>query len=187
MDKREFIEKYHFENATPFSPERFLIATDSFVEVLDDFLRKNFSELIELKSDIRNTKKISVSPEYTAFFFKLLLFYVRARAFVRVEALDLADEFGINITIDRPVELEMREECDIIKTARNAGYEFIPLEKGFSLRVKYTEEFRMRVYAKSLTVAQFFHSLNEIFFVGYSKCAKLQRGTGKRKQKRSAF
>ncbi|MBO5206383.1 MAG: hypothetical protein J6K44_00395 [Clostridia bacterium] len=169
MEKSEFEKRFKFENATPFSPEKYLLNTDGFAEALEDFFGKNFSELIELTTDIRIAKKISVSPEYTAFFFKLMLYYIRARAFIRVAVLDLSDELCISITIDRPVELLLRESTDIIRAARNAGYEITPTESGYKLRVKYTEDYRMKVFARSCSVPELLYALNEIFFINIKK------------------
>ncbi len=176
MERGEFLQKFRFENTTPFSPEKFLLNSDSFTDALGDFFKRNFSELIELSSDIRIVKKISVSPEYTAFFFKLLLYYIRARAFVNVRVLDISDELGIIISIDRPVELSFRESTDIIKAARNAGYEIVPTESGYTLRVKYIEDYRLKVFARSISAPELLTALNEIFFIGYKRADGQKRG-----------
>ena len=179
MEKSEFEKRYKFENATPFSPEKYLLNTDALSEALGDFFKKNFSELIELSSDIRIAKKISVSAEYTAFFFKLLLYYIRARAFVQAKVLDLSDELCISIVIDRPVELLLRESTDIIKAARNAGYEIMPTETGYTLRVKYTEDYRMKVFARSCSAPELLYALNEIFFINFKKADEQRKGRKK--------
>ena len=183
MTRQEFEAKYHFENATPFSPEKRLVCSEDLAAALDSFFKRNFKALIDLEAIIHTNKYISIAPEYTAFAFKLLLYYVYARAFIDVRMCDDGESLRIDVRLSSPVQMDRREENDIIRAMRNAGFTYYPDEKGFILKVKYSRDIHTRVYSRSIGIERIESVLNEIFFLEIKKSPK-RKTSEKQKQHR---
>ena len=166
--RSEFVIKYKFSSAEPLNPAFVTINAHDFTMAIRDFLLENFRGLIDIDTNIDNTKDIRVSLEYVAFFLKTIIFYVHARRFIKISIESKKDWVEMLIDFGNDFVFEDNELRNIIIAVRNSGMHFSIKEDKFMIIAQYTDIPSYRIYALNPKdgYRRTLYSLREIFFCG---------------------
>ncbi len=167
MKKTDFSRKYKISDAVPTDPTMHRISLAVFAETLKSFLEENFAGAV--KVDIHMNTKLecyaSLSPEYVAYFCKLLLSYLHGKALLNVIVDCAQNELRVRFEIDREWLLDRRQTADLIRAARNARFDVTLSDCGLLLTREVNMNYVYSIYAISTDILR--AKLHEIFFVGY--------------------
>ncbi len=168
MTRMDFIMKYEITDAVPIEPSRRAIPAEAFSSALCDFLDNRFAGAIRTRSELISAQPILVSAEYAAYFFKTLLTDIYGRVFLQANIESNEKELCIIISADEALPLADSERRNLIRLARNAGFEIWPDEKSLKLTVGFSSVMVRRVYAVSIMDGKRFmlSKLIEIFYSG---------------------
>ena len=150
MNKLDFINLYKISDATPLDPTRKSIPSEAFSTAIEQFLDERFVGAIRVRTGIISAQPIMICAEYIAYFFKVLLSDIYGRVFLNTR-ID-TDEQGLKITIsaDEDLPLTDSEMRNLIRLARNAGFEIKPDKKSIYLSTNFSVAATRRVYAVSI-------------------------------------
>ena len=168
MNKSDFIKQYEISNAYPIDPSRKAMPAEAFTSAICEFLDNRFSGAIKARAEIISAQPILISADYAAYFFKMLLTYIYGRTFLNAEI--ASDENGLNIIISADEELPLveSEQRELIRLARNAGFEIKPESSSIKLTTRFSTAALHRVYAVSIHDGKriMLGKLVEIFYHG---------------------
>lgn len=167
MTKQEFCKKYKIAYNEIVNPQKELLYSHSVAEGIKEFLNDSFRGAVEVCSTVSPEKTVALSTEYTATFLKRLVVDVFGRVIIKI-AIDSDEEnMMLHISSDEPIPLCEEELHQLIKIARNAGFEFYLTEDGMLLTVKFAEDSVYYIYAISSQSKRRMRSkLFEMFFGG---------------------
>lgn len=150
MTKKEFIEKYSISDTLPVDPSKKALPAESFATAITEFMENKFRGAIKVSQESISAQSILVCAEYVALFFKMLLTYVYGRVMLVMEI--SSDQSGLNINIHAEEDLpltdsEMRE---IIRLARNGGFDIHPDDRCIKLFAGFEPTIARRIYAVTI-------------------------------------
>ena len=150
MEKIDFINLYKITGSKPLDPIRKAIPSEAFSSAIEQFLDERFTGAINVRTGIISAQPILICADYAAYFFKILLTYVYGRVLLNVR-ID-TDEDGIKIAIssEDKIPLADSEMRELIRTARNAGFEIHLGNKTINLTAEFTVTATRKVYAVSI-------------------------------------
>ena len=150
MEKIDFINLYKISNFKPLEPTRKAIPSEAFSSAVEQFLDERFVGAISVRTGVISAQPIMICADYAAYFFKMLLTYVYGRVYLNTR-ID-TDEKGIKITVsaDDEIPLTDSELRELIRLARNSGFEIRPDSKSISLTAEFTSNITRKVYAVSI-------------------------------------
>lgn len=168
MNKEDFIYQHGIKNALPIDPSKRALPAEGFAIALTDFLSERFRGAARIECDSVSAGAILISAEYAAYFFKILLTDLYARQMLTVKISSDEKNLIIYVGADEPLLLTEGEWRDLIRLARNSGFEIYPEELGFRLTAGLSPAMIHRVYAVSVVDARrvILGKLSEIFFCG---------------------
>lgn len=168
MTKNEYIIQYGIKDALPIDPSKKALPAEGFAMALEDFLSERFRGAVTVDREVVSAREILISAEYVAYFFKILLTDVYARQLLRINIGSDESSLIIDITTDVPLCLSDREMREIIRLARNGGFEIYPEECRIRLTAGLSPAMIRRVYAVSVVDSRrvMLSKLGEIFFCG---------------------
>ena len=150
MTKNEFIKHYSITDTTPIDPSRKSLPAEAFSSAIAEFMEERFGGAVKVRCDTISAQAILVCAEYAAFFLKTLLTDVYGRAFLNIDI--KSDESGLHIVIGAEDKLPVSEQemRELIRLARNAGFEISCDSGTIMLSVAFSPATVRRVYAVSI-------------------------------------
>lgn len=168
MNKGEFIKQHEISDACPIDPTRKALPAEAFSSAICDFLENRFAGAIKARAEIISAQPILISADYAAYFFKMLLTYIYGRSFLNAYFESDKNGFHILINADEELPLSDSEQRELIRIARNAGFEIYPESTSLKLTAKFSVAALHRVYAVSIYDGKriMLGKLVEIFYHG---------------------
>ena len=150
MTKNDFIIKYGIADTTPIDPSHKELPAESLANGILDFMNGKFKGAVETSIDQISPRAATVCPDYMAYFFKILITAVHGREMIYLRIRTTAKNLIISIHLNSPVELDRLEERELIRAARNAGFEINLGHASLELSAKLGDASFRRVYAISI-------------------------------------
>lgn len=171
MDQNNFIETYSISDASPQRINKSVHTTMAFSHGIKEFIEENFRGLAEVEYDTSMNLSIMISPDYSAYFFKKLLSYIYGKAFVKIRVYTDDKQFNVEISSDTSLPISRQETNELIRQARNAGFEVYSIDTSITMATPILKEASLSVYAIPVERgAQIIkQSFNSIFFYGSKK------------------
>lgn len=164
MKRSHFIEKYRLSDEHPYSIDTGVIAVNDLIKESGRFLEDNFYGLFKVKSDLTVRGHICIALDQTVYFFKLLVFSIRAKSLINVNFSCNNSDLLVNISAADGLPIDGDDLRILIKSARNAGFEANKTTDGLVLSVKLLT-LPVKVFAKSIIPASTIRKkLRKIFF-----------------------
>ena len=165
MKRSHFIEKYRITDKLPFSPDSSVMPVTEFVRESNKFILDNFEGLFDIKYDISSYEHIKLGLDYIIYFFKLLAVDVHARTLINVTYSCNNLDFTIKISADGGLPIEKEEMRELIKTARNAGFDTQKTKDGLLLTKPVLTTTALAVYTRVIVAPSIIAKrFAEIFF-----------------------
>lgn len=168
MNKRDFINEYRIFDSLPIDPSSRVLPAEGFAIGIEEFINERFRGVARARSSVISYSAVSVSTEYVALFFKLLLAEIHGRCFLDIELSSDPNEMTIKISWEGQLPLDQEQIRDIIRTARNGGMHISVTEEKIELKLCFVNSFKRRVYAISVNDGRrvIMSKFNEIFSFG---------------------
>lgn len=150
MTKKEFIAQHDIADAMPIDPSRKTLPAESLSFGILEFMEYKFSGIVKVSCDNISAQSVSVCADYLAYFFKTLLTDIYGRVHLNMDI--TSDEKGLNLMIesDAPLPLTDSEVRELIRLARNGGFEILPDTDSIRLTVGFSPVSYRRVYATTI-------------------------------------
>jgi hypothetical protein len=171
MDKAEFTLTYKISDAMPINPCREILSADGFATAIEEFINEGFGGIAHVDCDVYSGNSVLCCTEYVALFFKTLLADVYGRVFLEIKMNIEKDFVVIRIEPSDTLPLCDKEMRNLIRIARNAGFN-IRLDDGIiCLKLGFTAASLRRVYAISPRDGRYvmLYKMGEIFHCGALK------------------
>jgi hypothetical protein len=168
MTKNEFIKQYEISEAVPIDPSKKALPAEAFSSAITEFLEARFSGAVRVECDRISAQSILVCAEYVAFFLKRLLTDVYGRVLLTVNLKSDTDGLHIIISADEDLPLTESEIRELIRHARNGGFNVMVYSNAIALSVGFSPASVRRVYAVSIYDGKriMLGKLVEIFYQG---------------------
>jgi hypothetical protein len=147
MDQNNFIERYSISDAVPREIKKSVYTTTVFSQSVSEFIEENFKGLAEVECCTSTNLSIMVSEDYSAYFFKKLLSYVYGKNFVKISFFTDDNQFNVEISSGTPLQISHQHMNDLIRQARNAGFEVHSIDGSVTLATPILKEVTLSVYA----------------------------------------
>ena len=173
MTKSDFIEKYKISDAEPLDPSKKSIPAESFSIAIAEFMEAKFDGVVRVKCDDISPQAIMVCSDYVAYFFKKLLTAIYGRTIIDMHIFSDEEGLNLNITCNGELPLSDAEFRNIVRLARNGGFQVFSEDypnslSSLSLFVVFHPRIAKRVYAVTIRDGKhiMLSKLNEIFHCG---------------------
>ena len=150
MTQNEFIKYYSIADAEPVDPSKKAIPAESFSSAIEEFVNQRFPAAVRVKCGNVTAQSILICCEYVAYFFKTLITDIYGRVMLNIEIHSDGKGLYVDIHTDGELPLTDKELRQLIRLARNGGFEFYPEENGIRLSTGFTPTVARRVYALSI-------------------------------------
>ncbi len=169
MIKTDFYSKYRISDAKPTDVARHTIKASDFGEITASFLNSNFRGLCTVNNGISEGKNvyITVSEEGAAYFFKIMLSYIKARQSVDINIALGEDELLVKISSEEHLPFDEADGLELVRLARRAGFSVNISNELLVLRAAAKYSMSYKVYAVSMS--HLAAKYNEIFYTGIIK------------------
>lgn len=151
MEKQIFKKKYGIGDHVVENIGKCEIPVRDFADAIEEFLFKNFRGLVEVTGCDLPLDNIIISPEYVAFFFKELLSDIHGRGLLKIGMMKEDREYTLSFYMPKGVELDFYETNDLIRIARQAGFEVYFNDGTMDLTITLKESFSRSIYAISFS------------------------------------
>lgn len=169
MNKSEYINIHRISNAAPLDPSRKAMPAEAFASAIEEFLEGKFWGSIKVGRSVISAQPIMICAEYAAYFFKMLLTNVYGRCLLTLKIESDNKGLSMSISAEDKFQLSETEIRDLIRIARNAGFEILVDENLIYLKARFTATATIRrVYAVSIADGKriMLSKLIEIFYQG---------------------
>ena len=129
MTQNEFIKYYSIADAEPVDPSKKAIPAESFSSAIEEFVNQRFPAAVRVKCGNVTAQSILVCCEYVAYFFKTLITDIYGRVMLNIEIHSDGKGLYVDIHTDGELPLTDKELRQLIRLARNGGFEFYPRGK----------------------------------------------------------
>ena len=133
----------------PADPTYIPAGTRELIFATKDYLDDRFRGIMSVNIINIEDKFLMVCPDYFAYFFKTLLSYIYGRAFLKIEFSVNKDKIEIKADWEENFELSDSQTRNLIRIARNAGFEIYPEKNRIKLSAVCTESIVTQIYAIS--------------------------------------
>ncbi len=169
MRKTDFYSKYRISEVKPVDVARRTVSASDFAKATSEFLNGNFRGLCSVNSDISESGNIYivVSEDGAAYFFKIMLSYIKADRYVDIDIKIVEDELRVSISSDGHLPFDKSDGLELIRLARQAGFNVNISDELMTLRTVANCSMTFKVYAVSRQ--RFASKYHEIFYTGIIK------------------
>lgn len=143
-----FNTDFSISDILPTNPTHIPIGTRELIFATKDYLDNRFRGIMRVNIIDIKDKYLMVCPDYFAYFFRTLLSDIYGRAFLNIEFSVNKDKIQI-IADWENFELSDSQTRNLIRIARNAGFEIYPNEKCIKLSAECLESVVTQIYAIS--------------------------------------
>lgn len=168
MTKEEFFVKYEISDAMPIDPSRRAISVEGIATGICEFMNAKFGGIVDASVDTISSRMALVCPDYLAYFLKTLITAVHGRELIHIRMCSTESKFIIMICGNSKISLDIKTERELIRLARNAGFNVSLRYDGIELSAKLINSAVKHVYAISVLDGRkiIVSSLVEIFCHG---------------------
>ncbi|MBO5906911.1 MAG: hypothetical protein J6Q85_01995 [Clostridia bacterium] len=169
MKKTDFYSIYRISDTRPIDVTRRTVSVADFACATKSFLNDNFRGLCNVSTDVPQTQHayVIVSGDQTAYFFKVMLSYIRPEKYVNVEVALESDKLTVTVSSEGHLPFSEPDALEIIKLARCAGFHASITNEIISLHTKAEGSMRYQVYA--ISVNDLMAKFHEIFYTGITE------------------
>ncbi len=150
MTKKEFIQHYAIADAKPLDPSKKAIPAEAFSYALAEFMENRFASVVRVSFDNISAQSVLICAEYVAEFFKMLIIQVYGRAEININISTDKERLTLIVGVDGGLPVSDSELRQLIRLARNGGFQVNLHEGAMVLSVDFTPTVSHRVYAVSI-------------------------------------
>lgn len=134
MKRSQFISNYKISKDVPINIDSKIFSVQDFTREAKSFLYDNFEGLFNIETDIEILQHVKLPLNYLIYFFKLLAIDVHAKALINVKFSCDYENFFIQISAEGGLPIEENELRQLIRAARDAGFNTNKTEDGLFLK-----------------------------------------------------
>ena len=166
MDHFNFTDAYSISDAAPQKIKKSVHTTLAFSKGAKEFIEESFAGLAEVEYETSASLSVMISPEFSAYFFKKLLSFIYGKTFVKIRFFTDNKSLNIEITSPSALQIARQDMNELIRQARNAGFEVYAADSYISMATPILKEASLTVYAVSTDcgVQAIKQSFGSIFF-----------------------
>ena len=162
MERSLFYKKHRISDTRPKNINVSSIEVRDFAETLRDFMHENFEGAVRVNIKLNATGNIEIVEDYAIYYFKLLVCSIFGRDVINIDVSTDYTEFTVKAKCSSGIFPEREDLYDIIRTARNAGFEITPERDAITIKTKLRP--RITIGIGSITINRLKRSMANIFF-----------------------
>ena len=164
MQKSEFSDGVGISNFVSELYDWHLVNVYDLIKAATDFLDDNYRGLITTCAHITSEERIEISDYYLIKLFKKLVSISNFKKLVNVNFYCDNLTFSINFAYSDGMSFDKRDERELIKLARRAGFEAVRGESGLLISKEVFEPTVIAVFAKPIEISRIMENFGIIFY-----------------------